>query len=83
LALEERKRDIVPFDWAGTKKNLGDVLTRLGERTSGTARLDEAIAAYDEALGVLASGGTEDQVRSATEGRNRAATLAIQRRQTK
>jgi hypothetical protein len=41
-----------------------DVLTIMGEHTSETARLDEAIAAYDEALGVLASGGTEDEVKS-------------------
>jgi tetratricopeptide (TPR) repeat protein len=30
--------------------NLGNALARLGERESGTARLDEAVAAYREAL---------------------------------
>ncbi len=37
----------VTLDWA---TNLGDALTRLGERESGTARLEEAVAAYREAL---------------------------------
>jgi hypothetical protein len=30
--------------------NLGNALSRLGERESGTAKLDEAVAAYREAL---------------------------------
>jgi hypothetical protein len=33
-----------------TQTNLGVALFRLGERESGTARLDEAVAAYHEAL---------------------------------
>jgi hypothetical protein len=33
-----------------TQGNLGFALLRLGERESGTARLDEAVAAYGEAL---------------------------------
>jgi tetratricopeptide (TPR) repeat protein len=33
-----------------TQMNLGNVLSRLGERESGTARLDEAVAAHREAL---------------------------------
>jgi hypothetical protein len=33
-----------------TQNNLGGALERLGERESGTARLDEAVAAYHEAL---------------------------------
>jgi hypothetical protein len=49
-ALEERTRDRVPFDWAGTQMNLGIALWRLAERESGTARLTEAIAAYRMAL---------------------------------
>jgi len=40
----------VPLDWAGTQMNLGAALGRLGERDSGTARLEEAVAAYREAL---------------------------------
>jgi hypothetical protein len=33
-----------------TQSNLGNALKTLGERESGTARLDEAVAAYGEAL---------------------------------
>lgn len=53
LALEERTRDRVPLDWAGTQNNLGIALATLGERESGTARLEEAIAAYGIALEVF------------------------------
>ena len=40
----------MPLDWATTQNNLGNALRRLGERESGTARLEEAVAAYREAL---------------------------------
>jgi hypothetical protein len=36
--------------WADTQNNLGCVLEILGDRESGTARLDEAVAAYRAAL---------------------------------
>ena len=36
--------------WATTQINLGNALQRLGERESGTARLEEAVAAYGAAL---------------------------------
>jgi hypothetical protein len=49
-ALEERTRDRVPLQWAGTQNNLGTALATLGERESGTARLEEAVAAYRAAL---------------------------------
>ena len=39
----------MPLDWATTQNNLGGALG-LGERESGTARLEEAVAAYREAL---------------------------------
>ena len=38
------------LDWAKTQNNLGNALLRLGERESGTARLEEAVAAYRAAL---------------------------------
>jgi tetratricopeptide (TPR) repeat protein len=57
LAIERRKRLVeltprerVPLQWAGTQNNLGLALGRLGERESGTAKLEEAVAAYREAL---------------------------------
>ena len=43
-------RERVPLQWAMTQNNLGSALWRLGERESGTAKLEEAVAAYREAL---------------------------------
>jgi len=42
--------DRLPLDWAATQNNLGLVLRTLGERESETRRLEEAVAAYREAL---------------------------------
>jgi hypothetical protein len=41
-ALSEYSRSQAPLDWAGTQNDLGSALARLGERESGTARLEEA-----------------------------------------
>jgi tetratricopeptide (TPR) repeat protein len=48
LALAPRSEQ--PLDWAVTQVNLGAALARLGERKSETARLEEAVTAYREAL---------------------------------
>jgi tetratricopeptide (TPR) repeat protein len=40
----------VPLDWAATQNNLGFALQTLGARESGTARLEDAVAAYRLAL---------------------------------
>jgi hypothetical protein len=40
----------VPLDWAATQTNLGNALRMLGERESGTARLEEAVATFREAF---------------------------------
>ena len=40
----------MPLDWATTQNNLGVALATLGERESGTARLEEAVAAFRAAL---------------------------------
>jgi tetratricopeptide (TPR) repeat protein len=48
LAVRDRKR--VPLQWATTQDNLGTALQSLGERDRGTRRLEEAVAAYGEAL---------------------------------
>jgi hypothetical protein len=48
LPLAPRER--VPLDWAMTQMNLGNALLDLGRRESGTARLEDAIVAYDAAL---------------------------------
>ncbi|MCW2273407.1 tetratricopeptide (TPR) repeat protein [Rhodoblastus acidophilus] len=49
-ALDERKRERVPLDWATTQNNLGNALRTLGERETGTARLEQAVAAFHAAL---------------------------------
>ena len=48
--MEELTRERVPLEWAQTQNNLGNALQALGERESGTARLEEAVAAYRAAL---------------------------------
>jgi tetratricopeptide (TPR) repeat protein len=48
--LELRPREQVPLEWARTQNNLGLALWKLGERESGTAKLEEAVTAYREAL---------------------------------
>jgi tetratricopeptide (TPR) repeat protein len=60
LAIERRKRlleliprEREPLQWARTENNLGRALWRLGERESGTAKLEEAVAAFREALNEL------------------------------
>jgi tetratricopeptide (TPR) repeat protein len=50
LVLTFRSRERGPLDWAMTQNNLGAALRLLGERESGTARLDEAVVAFGEAL---------------------------------
>ena len=50
LALRTADRDRVPLDWATTQTNLGNALLMLGERESGTGRLEEAVAAFRAAL---------------------------------
>ena len=56
-AIEQRKRLVeltnrerVPLEWAMTQHNLGTALLRLGRRESGTTKLEEAVAAFREAL---------------------------------
>ena len=45
----------MPLDWAMTQNNLGNALRSLGERESGTARLEQAVAAWKACLTVTAS----------------------------
>jgi hypothetical protein len=54
-ALEERTRERVPLDWAMTQYNLGNALEELGERESGTGRLEEAVAAFNACLTITES----------------------------
>jgi tetratricopeptide (TPR) repeat protein len=50
VLLEVMPRERVPLDWAMTETSLGITLRALGERESGTARLEEAVAAFRAAL---------------------------------
>jgi tetratricopeptide (TPR) repeat protein len=61
-ALSERTRERVPLDWAMTQNNLGSALSTLGERESGTARLEEAVAAFDAGLTVTETAWPEEWV---------------------
>jgi tetratricopeptide (TPR) repeat protein len=49
-SLEGYTREREPLDWAATQMNLGNALARLGERESGTARLEEAVAAFRDVV---------------------------------
>lgn len=49
-ALLELTRERAPLQWAATQHKLGNALLGLGERESGTVRLEEAVAAYHAAL---------------------------------
>ena len=46
LALQETTRERMPRDRATTQTNLGVALAALGERESGTGRLEESVVAY-------------------------------------
>jgi tetratricopeptide (TPR) repeat protein len=48
--LQEVSRDRMLLQWTGTQNNLANALQALGDRESGTARLEEAVNAYREAL---------------------------------
>src|SRR5207237_2496369 len=49
-SLAGKYRVRAPLRWAKTQNNLGNALRVLGERESGTARLEEAVAAFRDAL---------------------------------
>jgi hypothetical protein len=40
----------VPLDWAATQNTLGTALSTLGKSESATARLEEAVSAFRDAL---------------------------------
>jgi tetratricopeptide (TPR) repeat protein/NAD-dependent SIR2 family protein deacetylase len=50
LLAADYARNQNPLEWARTQNNLGGALVELGERESGTARLEEAVAAFRAAL---------------------------------
>jgi hypothetical protein len=62
----------VPLEWARTQNNLGKALWSLGARESGTARLEEAVAAWDACLSVAASAWPADWIENVRLDRNEA-----------
>ncbi len=81
-ALEERTRERVPLDWAMTQASLGGALKALGEREGGTARLEEAVAAWELSLTVVKSAWPPEWVQDVRSRRDRAQAV-IKRRASK
>jgi hypothetical protein len=63
-----------------TQNNLGAALSALGERDPGTARLEEAVAAYRAALEVATPETHHRLSRLATDGLARVEALLAARR---
>ena len=61
------RRDIT---WAEAQTNLGISLSTLGERESGTARLEEAVAAFDACLTIIDTAWPEDGVQEVRSHRD-------------
>jgi hypothetical protein len=78
-ALQERTRDGAPLQWAMTQNNLGTALQLLDERESGTARLDEAVAAFRAALDVFRAAGAGFYVERTERNLARAEALLARR----
>jgi Tetratricopeptide repeat len=70
-ALQEQTQKRVPLDWAATQNNLGNALRTLGERESGTTRLEEAVTVMKQAWNVYREVGKE-QYQVAFESRLKA-----------
>jgi hypothetical protein len=62
-------------DWVMTQNNLGTALQALGERESGTARLGEAVTAYDAALAVFIKAGAGHYIKGCQANKSRVAML--------
>src|SRR5215471_19329414 len=82
-ALEEMTRDRVPLDWAWTQNNLGNALRTLGERGSGTARLGEAVAAFDACLTVVETDWPAERMQQVRSRRDGTRAEIARRRTTK
>jgi hypothetical protein len=80
LALEEATRERVPLQWAVTQVNLGAALATLGEREAGTARLEQAVAAFDACLTVVAFAWPDEKVRVVRQHRDDAQAQIARRR---
>jgi hypothetical protein len=79
--LKQQTRERLPLDWAGTQGDLGTALATLGEREPGTARLEEAVAAYREELAVFERARASYYIEHTKANLARAQTL-LQERQS-
>jgi hypothetical protein len=70
LVLQYLARDRVPLDWATTQNSLGNALSSLGERESGTARLEQAVAAWKACLTVATSAWRQNGCERCTPSSN-------------
>ena len=73
-------RERVPLQWATTQNNLGAALRTLGERESGTERLEQAVAALRGALEVFRKAGASYYVGIAEASLARSEALLGERR---
>jgi len=64
LLSSSEARDRSPLDWAATQTNLGTALNTLGWRESSSARLEEAVAAFDACLTVGKTAWPEEWARA-------------------
>ncbi|HLJ22087.1 MAG TPA: glycosyltransferase [Stellaceae bacterium] len=68
-----------PNDWGATQNNLGNTLQALGIRESGTARLEEAIAAYDAAIDIFIPAGADRYAAICRTNRDRSLEILEER----
>jgi hypothetical protein len=61
-SLDEMKRDWAPFTWAAIQDNLGKTLWALKGPESGSARLEEAIMAWESRLTVATTVWPQERV---------------------
>jgi tetratricopeptide (TPR) repeat protein len=80
MVLDLAYRERVPLDWAMAQNNLGTALRTLGQRESGTVRLEEAVAAYNEALEIFSASYSDYYETICYSNRERALALIKDRR---
>jgi hypothetical protein len=80
LALEEQTRDRIPLGWAVTQNGLGDALRRLGDREHDPARLEEAVVAYNSAIGIYTDYGMHHKITVCRGSRDEAKALLLAQR---
>jgi hypothetical protein len=70
----------VPLDWATTQNNLDNALRALSNQWSGTARLEEAVAAFDAYLTVTATAWPAEWVQQVCSHRDETQAEIARRR---